>query len=56
MELMKLKKMRKVHELTQLDVALGVGVSLMTYQLWERGANNPNPENLEKLERFFEEL
>jgi len=35
--------------MSQSDVARAVGVSLMTYQLWERGNMNPNPENKAKL-------
>lgn len=35
--------------LTQSDIAREVGVSLMTYQLWERGVMNPTKENEEKL-------
>jgi len=36
-------------KLTQADVALAVGVSLTTYQLWEKGVTTPTPENLKKL-------
>lgn len=46
---MDLKKRRKKLELTQTDVAKAVGVSLYTYQLWERGVTTPFPENLVKL-------
>lgn len=46
---MNYKELRKKQKLTQIQVASKVGVSLMTYQLWERGAMNPKPENLEKL-------
>jgi len=35
--------------LTQVDVAKAVGVSLVTYQLWERGVTTPTPENQKKL-------
>lgn len=48
-EKMDLKKRRKKLELTQTDVAKAVGVSLYTYQLWERGVTTPFPENLVKL-------
>jgi len=43
------KQRRKELGLTQLEVAKACNVSLMTYQLWERGAMNPNEENFKKL-------
>lgn len=34
---------------SQIDVAVKCGVSMLTYQLWERGAVKPNEENEAKL-------
>ena len=48
-----LKELRKAKGLTQLEVAKQVGVSMTTYQLWERGAMNPTEENKHKLEKVF---
>jgi len=45
----KLKEARKKIGFTQTDVAVKVGVTLMTYQLWERGAMKPSEENRRKL-------
>lgn len=45
----KMKDHRLELKLTQADVALAVGVSLTTYQLWEKGVTTPTPENLKKL-------
>lgn len=50
---MNYKDLRKKNGFTQIDVALKVGVSLTTYQLWERGVSNPTPENLAKLKVVF---
>lgn len=46
---MDLKKIRKEKGFTQSDVAKQVGVSLTSYQLWERGVSKPNPDNFFKL-------
>jgi transcriptional regulator with XRE-family HTH domain len=43
------KQRRKELGFTQLKVAKACNVSLMTYQLWERGAMNPNEKNFKKL-------
>jgi len=44
-----LKELRKAANLTQMDLAVKVGVSLMTIQLWERKVTKPKEENLNKL-------
>lgn len=44
-----LKELRKAAKLTQMDLAVKVGVSLMTIQLWERQVTTPKDENLKKL-------
>lgn len=44
-----LKELRKAAKLTQVELAVKVGVSLMTIQLWERQVTTPKEENLNKL-------
>ncbi len=44
-----LKELRKAAKLTQMELAVKVGVSLMTIQLWERQVTTPKDENLKKL-------
>lgn len=44
-----LRELRKAANLTQMDLAVKVGVSLMTIQLWERQVTTPKDENLKKL-------
>jgi transcriptional regulator with XRE-family HTH domain len=46
-----LKELRKAAKLTQVELALKVGVSLMTIQLWERQVTTPKDENLNKLKK-----
>ena len=48
-----LKEFRKKWGLTQVYCARGVGVSLLTWNLWEKGVNMPNMANWEKLEKFL---
>ena len=43
------KQKRIEKKLTQTQVAVMVGVSLTSYQLWEKGVSSPNEENKEKL-------
>ena len=50
---MDIRKLRTQLGLTQSEVANKCGVSLYTYQLWERGNNKPNPENLKKLKKVL---
>ncbi|HHX81298.1 MAG TPA: helix-turn-helix transcriptional regulator [Acholeplasmataceae bacterium] len=51
-----LRRRRKVLKISQIELARMVGVSLMTIQMWERGATTPKPENEEKLERVLSTL
>ena len=44
-----LRELRKAANLTQMELAVNVGVSLMTIQLWERKVTTPKEENLNKL-------
>jgi transcriptional regulator with XRE-family HTH domain len=48
-----MKDKRLALKLTQTDVAIAVGVSLVTYQLWERGVTTPTPENQKKLDKIL---
>ena len=45
-----MKKLRTNNQLTQIDVAVAVGVSVAAYRLWEAGGGNPTAENAVKLE------
>lgn len=47
------KELRKKKKMTQGQVAIEVGVSLSTYQWWERGHMNPSQENLKKLKEVL---
>ncbi len=51
-----LKQIRKSLELSQMDLAQKVGVSLLTIQLWERGISEPNDKNKEILESVLKTL
>ena len=46
---MDIKKLRKEKGMTQIEAAIKSGVSLTTFQLWERGVTTPNEENMKKL-------
>ena len=48
-----LKALRVDRELTQADVAKGVGVSKKAVGAWEKGAAMPSLENIEKICAFF---
>lgn len=48
-----LRELRKQACLTQMELAVKVGVSLMTIQLWERGVTTPREENMNKLKEVF---
>ena len=48
-----IKALRKERELTQIALAVRVGVSLMSVQLWERGGTKPSQENLERLKHVL---
>ena len=48
-----IKEARAKKEMTQIDVARAVGVSLAGYRLWETGAGKPATSNLEKLRRVL---
>jgi len=46
---MNFKEARERLNLTQVDVSKAVGVSVVSYRLWENGGGKPNDENLIKL-------
>lgn len=48
-----LRELRRAANLTQMDLAVKVGVSLMTIQLWERKVTTPKKENLNKLKEVL---
>ena len=48
-----LKKLRKENELTQMDLAVKVGVSLTSVRMWEKGVSEPKEENRRKLEEVL---
>ena len=51
---MNYKKLRKKQKLTQSEVAIKVGISLVTYQLIERGVTqNPNPKTVKRLDAIL---
>lgn len=51
-----LKKRRKLLGISQIELAGLVGVSIVTIQLWERGAGSAKKENGEKLEEVLRRL
>ena len=51
-----LRELRRAANLTQMDLAVKVGVSLMTIQLWERKVTKPREENLNKLREVLNVL
>lgn len=54
MDFTKLYDIRKSKKMSQTAVAVAVGVSVKTYQLWETGAGKPNETNLEKLKKVLD--
>jgi len=53
---MKLKEARKKEGMTQADVCRILGVSLVTFQIWEKGIGYPNAKNAEKLRNLFGDI
>ena len=45
----KLKFLREKKELTQIEAANAIGVSVEAYRRWENGGGNPTDKNLKKL-------
>ena len=48
-----IKEARLAKGWSQIETAAKLGVHVLTYQLWERGAGKPNPENRRKLEELL---
>ena len=49
----RLKKLRKQTGLTQVDVAVKLGISQQAYGSWERGVKKPTQENLVKIAQIL---
>ena len=56
MDITNLKELRNKRDLTQLQLAKLVGVTLNTYANWEKGANEPNEDNMKTLIEILEEV
>ena len=48
-----LRQLREEAGLTQLEVAVQLGVTITTVYNWERGAAEPSARNLLEIARFF---
>lgn len=48
-----MKKRRQELGLTQIEVAIAVGVSVPAYRLWEAGGTRPTPDNEVKLKEVL---
>ena len=51
---MNLKSLREEKGLTQIDMAIMVGVSLSSFRMWEKGVTKPNEINAAKLKKVLE--
>lgn len=49
---MDILKLRKVNNLTQVELAKLISVSVTTIRLWEQGVTTPKEENLKKLKKL----
>ncbi len=49
-----IRERRKELGMTQVQVAVKVGVSLTAYQLWEHGVLHPNDQNAKKLKEVLQ--
>jgi DNA-binding XRE family transcriptional regulator len=50
----RLRDLRKSHNMTQMDAAVAVGVELKTWGDWERGKRDPYDSNWRKIGETFE--
>ena len=48
-----LKKIRKLHQVSQVELAQGIGVTQGAVSHWELGAAKPTLENLIAIAKFF---
>ena len=56
MEKFNLRNFRLEHKITQMDMAVKLGISLFTYITWEKGAGKPNPNNQVKLDSLIKAM
>lgn len=48
--------MREKYNLTQMNIALAIGVSINTIAKWENNVSTPSEDNLKKLDNLFSTL
>ena len=51
-----LKAMRQKYNLTQMNIAKAIGVSINTIAKWENNVSTPSEDNLKKLDNLFSTL
>lgn len=51
-----LKAMRQKYNLTQMNIAKAIGVSINTIAKWENNVSTPSEDNLKKLDKLFSTL
>ncbi len=51
-----LKAMRQKYNLTQMNIAKAIGVSINTIAKWENNVSTPSDDNMKKLEDMFSAL
>ena len=51
-----IKYMREKYNLTQMSIALAIGVSINTIAKWENNVSKPSDDNMRKLEDMFSTL
>ena len=50
----KLRELRKLNKLTISEVAGFLGISPSIYSRYERGSEEPTPDEIAKLEKYYE--
>lgn len=56
LDIKRMKDIRVAKGLSQIEMAIIVGVTANTYRNWELGANLPSEENLIKLEQKINQM
>ena len=56
LDIKKMKETRIAKGLSQIEMAIIIGVTANTYRNWELGANLPSEENLVKLEQKLSQM
>lgn len=51
-----LKAMRQKYNLTQMNIAKAIGVSINTIAKWENNVSTPSDDNMKKLDNLFSTL